>query len=309
MTNSSSRIPDRDHGQQPPPSGGASPDALDPDGEPLVVAALYKFAPLRDREQVQQHLLEHGTARGIRGTLLLADEGINGTISGPRSGIDHILSEIRSLPGFADIDVKESGATNQPFGRLRVRLKNEIVTIRDSRAAPHQVVGTYVDPDDWNAVISDPEVVLIDTRNGYEVEIGTFEGAIDPGTRSFGEFPDWVARNLDPARNRKVAMFCTGGIRCEKASSLMINMGFEHVFHLKGGILKYLEDVPEEDSRWRGECFVFDGRVALGHGLKPGSHAMCEDCNHPYPKHLNACPRCASKKRFGEKTTLPRRDR
>ena len=272
----------------------------DAEAGPLVVAALYKFARLKDREELQARLLALGESHGVRGTLLLAPEGINGTIAGPRAGIDAMLAALRALPGFADLEHKESEALAHPFPRLRIRLKKEIVTIREPLADPNTAVGTYVKPADWNQLISAPDVVLVDTRNDYEVEIGTFEGAIAPGTTSFGEFPRWVRENLDPEAHKKVAMFCTGGIRCEKATALLKNLGFDEVYHLEGGILKYLEEVPETDSKWRGECFVFDGRVSLGHGLSPGSHAMCEACNHPYPRHEPICPRCGSERRYGE---------
>ena len=272
----------------------------DAEAGPLVVAALYKFARLKDREELQARLLALGESHGVRGTLLLAPEGINGTIAGPRAGIDAMLAALRALPGFADLEHKESEALAHPFPRLRIRLKKEIVTIREPLADPNTAVGTYVKPADWNQLISAPDVVLVDTRNDYEVEIGTFEGAIDPGTTSFGEFPRWVRENLDPEAHKKVAMFCTGGNRCEKATALLKNLGFDEVYHLEGGILKYLEEVPETDSKWRGECFVFDGRVSLGHGLSPGSHAMCEACNHPYPRHEPICPRCGSERRYGE---------
>ncbi len=276
-----------------------SPDKPSTADDAFVVAALYKFAPLENLETLQRDLTGIATAGKVTGTLLLAPEGINGTIAGPREGIDAVLGAIRQLAGFGDLEHKESRATEVPFGRLRVRLKKEIVTIRDPHADPTKIVGTYVDPADWNALISDPDVCLIDTRNDYEIEIGSFEGAIDPETKSFGEFPAWVRANLDPATTPKVAMFCTGGIRCEKATALLKNLGFKDVYHLKGGILKYLEEVPAAQSKWQGECFVFDGRVSLGHGLEPGSHAMCEWCNHAYPAAAAACPRCGSERRFG----------
>jgi UPF0176 protein len=266
---------------------------------PLIVVALYKFARLEALETVQIRLLEVGGEACVRGTLLIAPEGVNGTLAGPRAGIDWFLDEVRSLPGFGDIEHKESFADTQPFGRFRVRIKREIVTIREPLADANKAVGAYVEPAEWNALIADPDVIVIDTRNDYEIEIGTFERAIDPGTTSFGQFPDWVRDNLDVAKQPKVAMFCTGGIRCEKASALLKNMGFDDVYHLKGGILKYLEDVPAEESKWQGECFVFDGRVSLKHGLELGEHAMCETCNHAYSKHADACTRCGSEKRFG----------
>ena len=270
------------------------------DDAPLVVAAFYKFAPLADREALQARLIALGDSVGVKGTLLLAPEGINATLAGPRAGIDAMLDALRALPGFADLTHKESTAEAPPFPRLRVRLKREIVTIRDPRADPNTAIGTYVKPADWNDLITAPDVVLVDTRNDYEVEIGTFEGAIDPATTSFSEFPQWVRDNLDPKTETKVAMFCTGGIRCEKATALLKNMGFAEVFHLEGGILKYLEEIPEAQSKWRGECFVFDGRVSLSHGLTPGTHAMCETCNHAYPKTESLCPACGSERRYGE---------
>ncbi len=271
------------------------------DSGPLVVAAFYKFARLDDLETLQAHLIQVGEAAEIKGTLLIAPEGVNGTLAGPRAGLDQFLNAIRALPGFADIEPKESHADAPPFGRLRVRINREIVTIRDPLADPNKAVGTYVDPADWNELIADPDVIVIDTRNDYEVEIGSFERAIDPCTTSFGQFPEWVRNNLDVSKQPKVAMFCTGGIRCEKASALLKNMGLNDVYHLKGGILKYLENVPAEESKWYGECFVFDGRVSLRHGLEQGSHAMCETCNHAYPLDATLCPNCGSDKRFGEK--------
>ena len=280
-----------------PDAGPASPSAAA--GPPLVVAALYHFAPLKDREAVQARLVGLGEREAVKGTLLLAPEGINGTIAGPRTGIDHMLATLRALPGFASLTHEESAAQHPPFPLLRVRLKREIVTIREPLADPGSARGTYVAPADWNALIADPETLLIDTRNAYEVEIGTFEGSIDPATSSFTDFPAWVRDNLDPQKHTKVAMFCTGGIRCEKATALLKNLGFENVFHLEGGILKYLKEIPEAQSRWRGECFVFDGRVALGHGLAPGTHAMCEACNHAYSQDRDRCPRCGSERRYG----------
>lgn len=247
----------------------------------VVVAALYHFARLDDFADLQAPLKALCEGAGIRGTLLLAREGINGTISGSREGIDRVLAWLRADPRLAALEHKESFAGSHPFVRLKIKLKKEIVTLGVPFVDPTAVVGTYVDPQDWNALISDPEVVVIDTRNDYEIAIGSFEGAVDPGTRTFREFPDYVATRLDPQRHRKVAMFCTGGIRCEKASSYMRQQGFEAVYHLKGGILKYLEEVPESESLWRGECFVFDERVGVTHGLKVGASAMCYGCRRP----------------------------
>lgn len=266
---------------------------------PLVVAALYRFAPLDDLEARQAALVALAGEARVKGTLLLAPEGINGTLAGPRAGIDRVLAHIRAIPGFEATEHKESVTQEQPFPRLRVRIKKEIVTIREPLADPTRAVGTYVEPQDWNALISEPGVITIDTRNDYEIEIGTFEGAINPGTNSFGEFPEWVRQNLDMAAQPKVAMFCTGGIRCEKVTAFLKQLGFERVYHLKGGILKYLEEIPADESLWRGECFVFDGRVSVGHGLLPGSHAMCETCNHGYPVDAPVCPRCGSDRRYG----------
>lgn len=269
----------------------------------VVIAALYHFAALPDFRGLQEPLLARCRELGIRGTLLLAAEGINGTISGSRAGIDAILAHIRADPRLAALDHKESGSPRHPFRRLKVKLKKEIVTLGVPGVDPNRVVGTYVDPEDWNALISDPDVVVIDTRNDYEVALGTFRNALDPGTRSFREFPDYVRRQFDPARHRKVAMFCTGGIRCEKASSFMRAEGFPEVFHLRGGILKYLETVRPEDSLWQGECFVFDHRVGVTHGLGEGESGMCFGCGHPVTaadresgafEEGVSCPRCAA---------------
>ncbi len=250
-------------------------------GDPVVVAALYHFAALPDFRDMQQPLKEQCLALGIRGTLLLAEEGINGTISGSREGIDAILAYIRSDARLAVLEHKESFSGQHPFRRMKVKLKKEIVTLGVPGVDPNRLVGTYVDPEDWNALISDPDVVVIDTRNDYEVALGTFRNAVDPHTHSFREFPGYVREHFDPGRHRKVAMFCTGGIRCEKASSFMLGEGYAEVFHLKGGILKYLEKVKPEESLWEGECFVFDHRVGVTHGLGEGASEMCFGCGHP----------------------------
>jgi UPF0176 protein len=247
--------------------------------EPVTIAAFYKFAPVADTMATREPLAAEAERLAIRGIILVAPEGLNGTIAGTSDAIVKILHYIKSLPGFSDLDYKLSSAARAPFRRLRVRLKKEIVTFGQLQADPNKQVGTYVDPNDWNALIADPEVVLIDTRNSYEVGFGTFEGAIDPGTRHFSEFAGYVRANLDPAKHRKVALFCTGGIRCEKASSFMKTEGFEEVFHLKGGILKYLEEVKPDQSRWQGGCFVFDERVSVGHGVVPLKQRMCLSCN------------------------------
>ena len=252
---------------------------------PVTVAALYRFARFDDcasmRAPLEQLCIDHG----VRGTLLLAPEGINGTIAGPSEAIDAVLGHIRALPDCADVDVKLSTASTMPFHRTKVRLKREIVTMGQPDIDPRASVGTYVSPQDWNALIADPDTIVIDTRNDYEVAAGTFERAIDPKTASFREFPDWFrqerARLLGEGKPPKVAMFCTGGIRCEKLTAFLKQEGIDEVYHLKGGILKYLETVPEEESLWRGECFVFDQRVTVGHGLVEGTHSLCFSCRRP----------------------------
>jgi UPF0176 protein len=248
---------------------------------PLKVAALYQFAALPDFRELREPLRALAAGLGIKGSVLLAQEGINGTVAGDDEGIDTFVRELQHGALFSgrldNLELKFSNATEMPFQRLKVRLKKEIVTLGDSAVDPIQRVGTYVEPSDWNELISAPDTLVIDTRNAFEVAMGTFEGAIDPGIKSFGQFKEFAAQQLDPAKHRKIAMFCTGGIRCEKASAYLLAQGFNEVYHLKGGILRYLEGVPEQESRWRGECFVFDERVALGHGLRQrqpsdGSH-------------------------------------
>ncbi|THH34809.1 rhodanese-related sulfurtransferase [Aliishimia ponticola] len=247
----------------------------------FTIAALYHFTRFDDPAAIKPALATLCEAEGVKGTLLLAQEGINGTIAGPRAGIDAVLAHIRSLPGCADLEWKESTASDAPFRKMKVRLKREIVTMGQPDVDPRARVGHYVDPAEWNALIRDPEVAVIDTRNDYEVAIGTFEGAIDPKTESFGAFPAWWEANKARFHNKKIAMFCTGGIRCEKSTNYLLGQGVEDVYHLKGGILKYLEDVPAEDSTWQGECFVFDGRVSVGHGLEEGPHLLCHACRRP----------------------------
>ena len=247
----------------------------------IVVAALYKFVSLPDFHKLREPLLDHCLAQNIRGTLLLAEEGINGTVAGSREAIDSLLAYLKADPRLADLSHKESFDSSQPFYRMKVKLKKEIVTMGIDGIDPNEVVGTYVKPKDWNALISDPDVVLIDTRNDYEVEIGTFKGAVDPKTESFRQFPEYVRQNYNPEKHKKVAMFCTGGIRCEKASAFMKREGFEEVYHLEGGILKYLEEVDQPDSLWQGECFVFDNRVSVKQGLEPGEYALCHGCRWP----------------------------
>lgn len=252
-----------------------------PTPAPVVVAALYKFASLPDFKSLKPPLVSVCTKNRIKGMILLAEEGINATIAGSRDGIDAILEHLRGDPRLADLDHKESAAATQPFYRMKVRLKKEIVTLGMPEVDPNKEVGTYVSAKDWTALIRDPEVLVIDTRNDYEVAMGTFERAVDPGTGTFREFPEFVKKNVDPAKHKKVAMFCTGGIRCEKASSYMLRQGFDQVYHLKGGILKYLEEVPEEESAWKGECFVFDERVSVSHGLDQGDYELCRGCRDP----------------------------
>jgi len=239
---------------------------------PYQVAAFYQFAALPDFRELREPLRAICAELELKGSVLLAHEGINGTLAGSTEAIAALVAELRRGPLFGgrldNLELKFSQAAAMPFQRLKIRLKKEIVTLGDSKADPTRQVGTYVDPADWNALISGPDTLLIDTRNAFEVAMGTFPGAVDPGIRSFGQFKDFTARHLDPLKHRRIAMFCTGGIRCEKASAYLLARGFAEVYHLKGGILRYLEGVPEAESRWRGECFVFDDRVALGHGLR-----------------------------------------
>ena len=266
-----------------------------------VVAALYKFVRLADHESIQAELLSFCQEHDIKGTLLLAEEGINGTVVGSREAIDDLLDYLRSDERFADIEHKESYTDDIPFHRTKVKLKKEIVTLGQAGISPTKKVGTYVEPKDWNAIISDPDVFLVDTRNQYEYQIGTFKNAVSPETTNFREFPEYVKQNMDPNKHKKVAMFCTGGIRCEKASAYMLEQGFEEVYHLKGGILKYLEEVAVDESLWQGECFVFDGRVSVDHELAEGNYEQCFACRRPisdedmqskdYQKGVS-CPYC-----------------
>lgn len=256
-----------------------------PPDTPIVVAALYKFVALPDFETRQAHLKRVCLRAGVKGTLLLAHEGINGTVAGTHNAISALLDYLRQQAPFSDVEVKYSFAAEMPFHRLKVRLKKEIVTLGQPAIDPTNTVGTYVAPQDWNALIEDPDTLVIDTRNDYEVAIGTFENAINPETKSFREFADYVEHQLKPlvaeTKPAKIAMFCTGGIRCEKSTSYLLEQGFENVFHLKGGILKYLEEMPDEDSKWQGDCFVFDNRVSVGAGLKQGDYDMCHACRMP----------------------------
>jgi len=265
------------------------------------VTALYHFTRLADYKQLKAPLQNMCELLGIKGTLLLAYEGINGTIAGTDNAINQLLDFLKADPRLAALEHKESRAEKMPFYRMKTRLKREIVTMGVEGIDPNNVVGTYVEPKDWNALISDPDVVLIDTRNDYEVEIGTFKGALNPDTQTFREFPQWVENNRDKLKKPKVAMFCTGGIRCEKASSFMKLNGFDDVYHLKGGILKYLETQPESESLWDGDCFVFDQRVAVKHGLEQSEYDQCYACRYPItdiekasPLYVTgvSCPRC-----------------
>ena len=267
----------------------------------IIVAALYQFAPLPDFAARKAPLETVCRKAGTMGTLLLAGEGINGTIAGTRAGIDAVLAHIRTYPGCEALEHKESPANEMPFHRMKVRLKKEIVTMGVPGIDPLASVGTYVEPEDWNALISDPSVAIIDTRNAYEYSIGTFRGAIDPETASFREFPEWFRAFREKTNKTRYAMFCTGGIRCEKSTAFLKSEGIEEVYHLRGGILKYLETIPEEESLWDGECFVFDQRVSVGHGLKPGPYDMCHACRMPLDEDEKssplyqrgvACPKC-----------------
>ncbi len=275
-----------------------------------LTAALYKFVSLPDFAQLRDPLYDFCHARGTKGTLLLAAEGINGTIAGPEAGMREVLAHLRADPRLASLEHKESWSEKEPFYRLKVKLKKEIVTLGVDGIDPNRMAGRYVKPQDWNQLIADPDVVLIDTRNDYEYQVGTFAGAINPETRSFSQLPDWVNREMQPGgrlaprpdgSKPRVAMFCTGGIRCEKSTAFMRTQGFDEVYHLEGGILKYLETVAPEQSTWQGECFVFDERVSVGHDLQPGHFEMCRSCRHPLSDEDKrsplyeagvSCPRC-----------------
>lgn len=300
-------------------NGVDNPHCPNDEDLPIVVAALYRFVALPHFAELRSSLEMALRDHDVKGSLLLAAEGINGTIAGSRSGVDAILAHLRAIPEFAELEVKESYCAEQPFRRSRVRLKREIVTMGVEGIDPNDSVGTYVDSTDWNELIADPDVVLIDTRNEYEVAIGTFEGAENPHTESFREFPEFVDKHLDPTKQKKVAMFCTGGIRCEKSTALLKQKGFEEVYHLRGGILKYLETIPESESKWNGDCFVFDQRVSVGHGLAEGKHVMCYACGWPVSEEDQEhsdyepgvhCPNCVNeisaerKRRFAERQAM-----
>ncbi|MFK4794231.1 rhodanese-related sulfurtransferase [Sphingobium sp. ZW T5_29] len=288
----------------------------------ICVAALYKFARLDDCETVRRELARLCCAQGVKGTLLLASEGINGTIAGSNASIDNVLGFIRSLPGFGDAEVKYATAEAMPFHRMKVRVKREIVTMGQPDIDPLTGVGHYVSPQDWNALISEPGTIVIDTRNDYEVAVGSFAGAIDPKTSSFRDFPAWFRAEreklLGAGDQPKVAMFCTGGIRCEKSTAFLKAEGIDNVYHLQGGILKYLETIPPEESLWEGECFVFDQRVAVGHGLEAGTHILCHGCRRPVgsagqasPLYVSgvSCPACHATRTDAQRAGYAERDR
>ena len=284
----------------------------------LIVCALYHFVRIEDCKTLRQDLLDLMLAQQIRGTLLVAHEGINGTVAGSREAIDQLLEHLNSDHRFKGLEYKESLTDEMPFLRSRVKLKKEIVTMGVPDLDPQQIVGTYVDPGEWNDLISDPDVTVIDTRNEYEVNIGPFDGAINPHTETFRDFPAYVEETLNPEAHKKVAMFCTGGIRCEKSTAYLKAQGFEEVYHLKGGILKYLEEVPEEESKWHGECFVFDERVTVNHNLEPGQYGQCHACRMPinetdmqsdaYVKGIS-CPHCIDKKTDEDRQRFRERQR
>lgn len=276
----------------------------------IVLAAMYKFVELDDYVALRARYRSRMEALGIHGTILLAPEGINGTISGSREAIDAFLSFLRSDPRLSDLTPKESYFNCHPFGHARVRLKRELISL-GVPADPMEHVGTYVKPADWNKLISEPDVVLLDSRNEYETYIGTFKGAIDPNIQNFKELPGYIAQNLDPKKHKRIATFCTGGIRCEKLTAHLLDQGFEEVYHLEGGILKYLEEIPAEESQWSGECYVFDDRVGVGHQLKPSTNATsCPGCGHTllaadraHPSYVEnaACRYCAAEKQAAAK--------
>jgi UPF0176 protein len=282
------------------------------------VAALYRFCRLDRFEALRAPLAAFCCGRGIKGTLLLASEGINGTVAGGEAAILELLAYLEDISEFLGLEVKLSTAPKMPFHRMKVRLKREIVTMGVAGIDPLENAGAYVEPSNWNALISDPETVVVDTRNDYEVSLGTFQRAVNPGTASFRDFPDWVEQHRPELQGRKVAMFCTGGIRCEKATAYLRSLGIEDVFHLKGGILKYLEDVPAEASLWQGECFVFDERVSVAHGLEVGEAELCRACRHPLTAadrrspHFRegvACERCFSTRSAGDRERYAERQR
>ena len=290
------------------------------DRYPIKVAALYRFAAFDAPELLQPQVADWCEEYELKGTILLAHEGINGTVAGSPAGIDAVVACLKTLPGCAELDVKYSHATEMPFYRMKVRVKKEIVTMGIEGINPKREVGTYVQPEDWNALISDPDTVLIDTRNDYEVAIGSFEGAVDPRTKSFSEFPEWFREHREElfAGKKKFAMFCTGGIRCEKSTAFLKAEGIDEVYHLEGGILRYLENVPEAESKWRGECFVFDERVSVKHGLELGEMELCHACRRPISRDDMAseffiegvsCPACFSERSDDDRARFAERQK
>ena len=284
----------------------------------VVITALYHFVILDNYKEIRQPLLNLMLENDIKGTLLLAHEGVNGTIAGSQQSTNKLLQWLKSDPRLSELRYKSSYDNSMPFYRTRVKLKKEIVTMGVQGIDPNHVVGTYVKPEDWNALISDPDVVLIDTRNAYETSIGTFKNAIDPVTETFREFPDYVKNTLNPNKHKKVAMFCTGGIRCEKSTAYLKEQGFDEVYHLQGGILKYLEEVPQQDSLWQGECFVFDNRVSVNHSLEKGSYDQCHACRLPITDEDKksstyiqgvSCPHCYNKKTDAQRKRFSEREK
>lgn len=284
----------------------------------FLTAALYKFVELPDFAELKAPLLDCCNNNNVKGTILLAQEGINGTIAGSSEGVHAVLAFLRSDPRFADLVHKESFSEKAPFYRLKIRLKREIVTMGVPDINPRLMAGKYVKPEEWNKLLDDPDVVVVDVRNDFEVSMGTFEGAINPKTKSFSELPEWALQEAALRNKPKVAMFCTGGIRCEKSTAFLRTQGFDEVYHLEGGILKYLETVPEAESRWEGECFVFDERVSVGQDLKPGNYELCRGCRHPISQEDKAselfvlgvsCPHCHDSKTETKKQALSERQR
>lgn len=283
-----------------------------------TVCALYKFVRFDDFQSHQNSLLEAMKTNGVKGTLLLAHEGVNGTIAGPKDGVTKVLEKLESIPNIGAINTKTSYSDSIPFVRARVKIKKEIVTMGVPSVDPNQVVGTYVEPREWNELISQEDVLVIDTRNDYEVNTGTFKGSVNPNTKSFREFPEYAQKNLSTATNKKIAMFCTGGIRCEKSTAYLKEQGFEEVFHLKGGILKYLEEIPKKESLWQGECFVFDERVTVDHDLQRGHYDQCHACRRPISeldkeskdyKLGSSCPYCIDETTEEQKTRFEERQK
>ncbi len=284
----------------------------------LLVATFYRFVRLEDHTSMQKAIEDCCVSHGVRGIVLLAEEGINSTLAGTHEGVMAVIDYLRSDPRLSDLSWKESSADHQPFRKLRVRVKKEIVKMGVPGIDPAQLVGTYVKPEKWNELIADPNVIVIDTRNDYEVEIGTFKNAIDPDITSFGELPKWIDTNIDIDTQPRVAMFCTGGIRCEKSTALLREAGVKEVYHLEGGILKYLEEIPEDQSLWDGQCFVFDERVSVGHGLEVGEYELCRACRYPlregdsesplYTRGVS-CPRCHSHTTEEQKTRFAQRQK